>query len=182
MRSIDVTIEGITPLLMHRFAQDGADDPGRKRTGVPDWKLEADKAKYTDEKGQLYQPSEHLERAMAIAASQFKVQGKRGATYSKLVGSTIEVHPFTIPHKHQQFEVDARPVVVQRARIIRYRPRLDTWGLDFELRLLDDQLPLDVIKQVLDHAGIYVGIGDYRPDKKGKYGKFMVTKFEELKS
>lgn len=180
MKSIQVSIEGITPLLQHRFAMDGADDAGRKRTGVPDWKQEAEKAKYADEKGELYQPSEHLERAMAIAAAQFKVQGKRGATYSKLVGSTVEVYPFTIPHKHQEFQVDARPVVIQRSRVIRYRPRLDKWALDFELRLLDDQLPIDVVKQILDHAGIYVGIGDYRPDKKGKYGKFIVTRFEEV--
>ena len=135
---------------------------------------------YADEEGKLYQPSDHIERSMAIAAAQFKIQGKRGATYSKLVGSTVEVYPFAIPHKHQEWEVDARPVRIQKARIIRYRPWLAKWELDFELRLMDDQLDTSVIKQILDHAGLYVGIGDWRPDTKGKYGKFMVTKFEVL--
>jgi len=79
-----------------------------------------------------------------------------------------------------KYEVDARPVVIQKARIVRYRPRFDKWELDFTLRLHDDQLPTEVIKEILDYAGLYVGIGDFRPGKGGKFGKFMVTRFEEL--
>ena len=181
MKIIEVTIKGVTPLLMHRFGMEGADDPGKRRTGVPDYKAEAENALYRDPEGKLYQPAEHIERSMAEAGKSFKVAGKRGASYARLVGSTVDVFPDTIPHKVQNWETDARPVVVQRARVIRYRPRLDEWELDFSLRLNDEQLPVGIIKEILDHAGKYTGIGDYRPQMKGKYGKFMVTKFEEVK-
>ena len=178
MDTYNVSIEGISSLLMHRFPIDGADDKSKKRTGTPDWKAEAIKALYTDEDNVIYQPAEHIESCLREAAKQFKISGKRGATYSKLVGSTIEVRPSAIPHKYIEYEIDARPVVVQRARIIRYRPRFDKWALDFEIVALDDQLDKSVIKEILDYAGIYVGIGDFRPGRGGKYGKFMVTKFE----
>lgn len=178
MRTIEVTIKGISPLLMHRFPAAGADMESMKRTGIPDWKAEAELALYKDGDG-LYQPAEHLERALAIAGGNYKIPGRRGKTYSNLIGSTIDIMPDTIPHKIQKYEIDSRPVVVQRARIVRYRPRLDEWELDFTLRLHDDQLPVAVMKEILDYAGLYVGIGDFRPAKKGKYGKFMVTKFEE---
>ena len=181
MRVISVTIKGITPLLMHRFAVTGAEDASKLRTGVPDWEKAAELAKYADEKGHLYQPAEHIERTLAEAAKNFKITGRRGATYSKLVGSTVDVEPFAVPHKIQKSVVDSRPVVVQKARVIRYRPRLDDWELDFNIRLHDDQLQTEVIKQILDYAGLYVGIGDYRPQKKGKFGKFMVIRFDELK-
>jgi hypothetical protein len=46
---------------------------------------------------------------------------------------------------------------------------------------MDDQLPIEVIKQALDYAGTFVGIGDYRPGKGGKFGKFIVTEFNEIK-
>jgi len=51
--------------------------------------------------------------------------------------------------------------------------------LDFTISLQDEQLQVNVVKELLDHAGLYVGIGDYRPQRGGKFGKFMVTKFEE---
>ena len=180
MKTVIVSIKGITPLLMHRFPMDGADAPGKKRTGVPDWQAEGERGLYKDEKGQIYEPASHLDGAIKQAAKSFKIQGRRGASYSKLVASTVVVVPEAVPHKLIKYVIDARPVVIQRARIIRYRPRFDEWALDFTLQLLDDQLPVDIVKQVLDHAGLYIGIGDYRPDKGGKFGKFMVTKFEEI--
>ncbi len=179
MRQITVTIKGPSPLLMHRFP--GLDLDAKKKTGKPDWSSEAEVALYRGSDDKLYQPSSHIEGTMRKAAVNFKIPGKRGQSYATLVGSTVDVSPDAIPHKIQKWETDARPVVVQRARVVRYRPRLDEWELDFILTLHDDQLSIDVLKQVLDHAGLYVGIGDYRPATKGKFGKFMVTHFEEIK-
>ena len=178
MKTIRVSIKGNSPLLMHRFPMDGADAPGKKRTGVPDYQMEGERALYKDEKGTIYQPSSHIEGALKEAAKSFKIAGKRGATYSKLVASTIQVMPDAIPHKLTDYHIDARPVVIQRARIVRYRPMFDEWELDFNIQIPDDQLPIDIVKQILDQAGLYVGIGDYRPGKGGKYGKFMVTQFK----
>ncbi|KKN02265.1 hypothetical protein LCGC14_1119430 [marine sediment metagenome] len=89
MKEIKVTIKGTTPLLMHRFPMDGADDPSKKRTGVPDWEKEVETALYKDTDGNIYEPAEHLEKALQNAGKSFKISGKRGATYGKLVGSTI---------------------------------------------------------------------------------------------
>ena len=180
MKQIEVTIKGTTPLLVHRFPMAGADEPSKKRTGVPDWQAEAEIALYKDENGTLYEPASHIEASLQNAAKSFKIAGKRGATYGKLVGATLEVYPDAIPHKITEYVIDSRPVVIQRARIIRYRPRFDEWELDFTLRLLDEQLKIDVVKEILDQAGLYVGIGDYRPQRGGKFGKFMVTKFKEI--
>lgn len=181
MQIIDVKIKGNTPLLQHRFPMLGADAPGKKRSGVPDWEAEGENSLYKDEKGKIYQPAKHLESALKEAAKSFKISGKRGATYSKLIASTVEVKPDVIYHKITKYEIDAQAVTVQKARIIRYRPRFDNWELEFEIISQDEQLPVEIIKQVLDHAGLYVGIGDYRPGRGGKYGKFMVTKFEVRK-
>ena len=179
MKLIEITLKGITPLLMHHYPLIGADDVSKKRTGVPDWKAQAELALYRNDDG-IYQPAEHLEKALVGAGTNFKIPGKRGQTYSKLIAATVDIFPDAIPHKYTNYVIDARPVVIQKARVIRYRPRFDEWELDFTLRLQDEQLPVSVIKEVLDYAGLYVGIGDYRPARKGKYGKFMVTKFQEM--
>lgn len=181
MKKISVEIRGITPgLLMHRFPMDGADEMSKRRTGVPAWKEEAEKALYRDEQGVIYEPASHLEGALKEASKTLKIPGRRGATYSKLIGSAVSIDPDAIPHKIQEYEIDSRPVVVQRSRVIRYRPLFKNWELAFEIIVADEQIPTEVIKQALDHAGLYVGIGDFRPGRGGKFGKFMVTSFKEL--
>ena len=179
MKQIHVTIEGQSPLLQHRFAVDGQDEPSKVRSGVPEWKAEGEKALYRDEAGTIYQPSEHLERAFAEAGKQFKIQGKRGATWSKVLSSTLEIQPYAIPHQITDYEIDARAAVIQRARIIRYRPRFDKWRLTFDILIMDEQVPVTVVRQVVDYAGMYVGIGDFRPGKSGKFGKFSVVEWRE---
>lgn len=180
MKTAKVTIKGITPLMQHRFPMAGADDTSKKRTGVPDWKAEGETALYRDEKGKIYEPSSHIEGALTIASRTLKIPGRRGATYAKLIGSAVSVEPDVIYHKNVNYEIDARPVVVQRARVVRYRPIFKNWELSFEVIVSDDQIPMEVIKLALDHAGQYVGLGDFRPGKGGKFGKFMVTEFKEL--
>jgi len=177
MKVVIVSIEGVTPLLQHRFASE-SQDTGKPRPGVPDWKSEADKSLYKDPDGVIYQPSTHLERCFVEAAKQFKIAGKRGATYSKLVAATVEVWPDAIPHEVQDWVPDERPVVVNRARVMRYRPRFDKWRLEFEIHLADDQLSVEIMRAIVDYGGSYVGIGDFRPGKGGKFGKFSVVSWE----
>lgn len=179
MKKISVEIQGTTPLLMHRFPMAGAEDTSKRRSGVPDWKREAEFALYRDEDGHIYHPASHLEGALKIASRTFKIPGKRGATYSRLIGSAVSIEPDAIPHKITEYEIDARPVVVQRSRIVRYRPIFKNWELAFDIIVHDDQIPTDLIKEVIDYAGLYVGIGDFRPGRGGKFGKFIVTKFKE---
>lgn len=180
MKLIAVEIQGITPLLMNRFPMVGAEDSSKKRTGFPDWKAEAETALYKDEQGIIYEPASHIEGTLKEVGKTLKIPGRRGATYAKLIGSAISVEPDAIPHKIQEYEIDSRPVVVQRSRVVRYRPIFKQWELAFEIIIQDEQIPVEVIKQTLDHAGLYVGIGDFRPGRGGKFGKFITTKFKEL--
>jgi len=58
-----------------------------------------------------------------------------------------------------------------------YRPLFKEWVANFKLMVLDDTLPLEMLREILERAGTTIGIGDYRP----KYGLFEVMKFEEIK-
>jgi len=182
MYEINVEIKGASPLLMHRFGEETADKPTTKRTGRPDYSKQAEKALYLLDDGKtIYTPSSHIEGTLREAGKQFKITGKGKSNFSKLMGSSVNVTPDAIPHKIQAWKVDARPVVIQRSRIMRYRPRFDEWKLAFRIEVMDDDIPFDVVNQILTHAGTYVGIGDFRPDKKGKFGRFTVTRFEQNK-
>ena len=64
-------------------------------------------------------------------------------------------------------------VVVQRSRIRRTRAKFDTpWGCAFTLDTDDELVDKDRIDAWLDIAGRRIGLGDWRPEKSGDYGRF----------
>jgi len=174
MAKVNVTIKGVAPLLQHRYKSEKEESATIKAKGKRDYSGEAEDALYRDEKGVIYQPAEHILGALTKAAVDFKITGRGKKTYKDMVKSSVIIIPDAIPHKDQKFTIDRRAVVVQRARIMRERPKFDEWELSFTIELLDDQFPMSALKDILDQAG-KVGIGDYRP----RFGRFIVTEFKE---
>ncbi len=119
---------------------------------------------------------------MKKAGAKYQIPGQGKLTYKNLIGSgAVLVTPDAIPHRNQQFEVDVRPVVVPstRGRVARRRPVFKNWSLKFNIEYDEDELSASTIKEILDYAGTRVGIGDFRPEKGGPFGRFMVTSFKE---
>jgi len=176
-KTIDVEITGVAPLLQHRFAtEEHGENKSKAKTKVYDSKTEAEKCLYKNKKGEIFQPSEHIYQSMVRAAVDFKFEGKK--TYKDVITSGILIEPEEIPLiTTEPYEIDARGAVVQRARIIRWRPKFNQWSLKFKITILDDDnISVPVVKEILEKAGSSKGIGDYRP----RYGRFMVTSFQEM--
>lgn len=189
MYSVNVKVEGVAPLMQHRFPipPDVLKQKGGKRvSGSVDYSQEWREYLYATPQGEIYQPSSHFEGALVKAAAQFKVTGKRGKSYKDLFNANVIVSPDVILHgvnvpeeldadADKQLYLDVRPVIVNRARVIRLRPTFKPgWKLEFEIQVIDDQLPAEILNDVLVLAGKTVGIGDYRP----KFGRFLVSQFE----
>lgn len=173
---IEVEITGVAPLLQHRFAtEEHGENKSKAKTKVYDSKVEAEKCLYKNKSGEIFQPSEHVYQSMVRAAVDFKFEGKK--TYKDIITSGIIIEPEEIPLiVTDPYEIDTRGAVVQRARIVRWRPKFNEWKLKFHITILDDEnISVPVVKDILERAGATKGIGDYRP----RYGRFMVTAFQE---
>lgn len=192
MYIVNVTVEGVAPLMQHRFPiPDFADmsKGGKIKTGEKDYTQEWREYLYVNGEGEVYQPASHFDGAMTKAAAGYKIQGARGKTYKDLFKGNVFCTPDEIPHGLKEPEsldtdgdkplyLDIRPVVVQRARVHRIRPTFKPgWKLDFEITVIDDQIPSNVVNEVLTLAGRTIGIGDFRP----KFGRFMIARFEVQK-
>ena len=176
MKTIKVKIKGVCPLLQHRFPieEHGENKKvSKKKIYIPE--EEAEKACYRGKDGMLYQPSEHIYQAMVQASTDFKFEGRK--TYKEVVKAGIVVEPEFIPHnKNTWDEIDARRVNVQRSAVVRWRPRLNEWELEFDIQIIDDEnITPSILKDILDRAGQLKGIGDYRP----RFGRFQVVSWEE---
>ena len=84
------------------------------------------------------------------------------------------------PFGTKEFEVDSRSVVIPATggRIMAHRPRLDKWSLTFRLAIDTDMFAETFARKLVDDAGKRIGLGDFRPDRKGIFGKFVVTKWK----
>lgn len=192
MYSVNCTIKGVAPLMQHRYPLPDLatmSKGGKKNTGAVDYTQEWRGYLYATSSGQIYQPSSHIEGAMIKAAVGFKVTGKRGKSYKDLFSANVFVDPVEILHcvsvpaeldtdGDKPLYLDLRPVVVMRARVVRIRPTFKPgWELSFVINVIDDEVPAEIVNDVLVLAGKTVGIGDYRP----KFGRFMVTRFDVVK-
>lgn len=87
--------------------------------------------------------------------------------------------PAFVAHRQAAEELGFR-LNVKRARIgqakhIRVRPEFDTgWSATCQLAVWDAQLTEDVLRTIIEFAGIYKGLGDWRPGGRtpGQYGTF----------
>jgi hypothetical protein len=176
----EVEIKGSSPLLMNRYVEGTIEEikvrKGEARKPEPKDKL------YLDARGNPYIPSSYLMGALVEAGKSVKIQGKGKSTYSKLIGSTVSISPDAIPLSPNLWEPYTITAVnpMTRGRMSVTRPKFNEWGLRFEIIATED-IPEDKFAAILEEAGKFVGIGDWRPQKKGMYGKFITTKFKVQK-
>lgn len=64
---------------------------------------------------------------------------------------------------------------------LRYRTTFEEWAISLDIEYDADALTLEVIVNMIERAGFGVGIGDWRPQKNGLYGRFQVERGEEGK-
>lgn len=180
MKKYEVEIKGVTPLLMNRPEEYGFDEQWIEKKASNDWEKEAYKKLYMDANETLYQPSEHIVRTLIDAGKKIKMKGAGKATYSKIFGSMVQIEPDTIPHLNQDWSIHKSLVVIPstRGRVMRYRPQIKDWALKFDV-LFEDEIKPETIKEAFEIAGRYSGLGDWRPEKKGRFGKFQVVSFKE---
>lgn len=181
MERISVRIKGSRPLLMNSCQQmvieresEKAKKRGREELTPTE---EAERCLYKDNNGEIYVPSLSLLAAMRAAGVNRLVPGKGKKTYKNYIFSGVRVEPDNIPLQTPGWKPDLKPVTINRARIIRSRPRFDDWVLEFEMQIVDPIITKADLKEILNEAGKYNGLCDFRP----LYGLFEVERFEEIK-
>lgn len=173
MVKIKVRIKGVAPLLMNKFAVEVKTSSRAKKVYVPE--EEAERKTYRTKDGKLYLPSTHFKASMVKAGTDFKMSGKK--SYKEYIKSGIFITPSEIILDQQDYTIFESPVVIQRSRVMSWRPKFDEWSCEFEIEIADEMLNPTTIKQILESAGKYKGVGDFRPE----FGRFEVEKFKILK-
>ena len=190
MKSIQITIEGTTPLICNRFtdeAQMGAESGTRPAiTSGKGSPLEQAQKKlyYSTDGDTLIIPQPNMFRCIIDSGAYFKV-GKSKITTQKssLIPAGLEIEGTEIPIISQEpWRVDTRAVRIPSTggRIPCHRPMFDSWSLSFVINIDTDMFEPKLVRELIDCAGKRIGLGDFRPSCKGPFGKFVVKSWNEL--
>lgn len=189
MELLKVTLKGETPILMHNGRlSNPLDEATKKLKALTSKKSKTDNdhaeiaraewegGLYIDEDGP-YIPCDNLEACI-----------KGGATVQKLgkkFGSAVTVVEDRIPLQYKgprdadglwksKF-YDVRGVVVSSKRIQRCRPIFKEWSAAFTVAFDPQDVDSRQVVKALVDAGRAVGLFDRRPQRGGRFGKFLVV-------
>jgi len=184
MKTIDVEIKSTGALMMNNPQQMLLTEGTTKsRLQKVDPKEEAEKCAYRKKDKDLYVPSTAIFGTI-LNGSSFKKVGKFSA--KSILAGNIKIEPEEISLGTKVYEIDIRTCVIsqgrKRNRIVRARPRLNQWKLNFKI-IYNDKFIQDagIIKSCLEDAGFRVGLLEFRPQNGGSFGTFEITKFKVLK-
>jgi hypothetical protein len=188
MKTIKVKVEGTTPLICNRFtdAAAAASTNGTRKAAIAGNKgtprEQAEPKLYVGNDGGPMIPQPNLMRCI-VDGGTFHKAGKKQITTAKssLLYSCLDISGAEIKLTHREpWRVDTRAVCIPSTggRILTHRPMFDDWTLEFELNIDDEFIDSKLVRQIVDDAGKRIGLGDFRPAKKGPFGKFVVTQWE----
>ena len=187
-----VTLTGTSPLLCHNGQTADPLNPFSKKMkslSAKRPKTDADLEKmrevefhaglYVDEAGEITMDTRVIEATVHGGAKKTK-QGK-DALAAMFIEHGVDFQ-YAGPRGITERYADPKcalvvPVKVGMAKVMRCRPIFHDWSLTFDVSVMGDMVNEESLKRWLDDAGQLVGIGDWRP----RYGRFVVTQFEEVR-
>ena len=133
--------------------------------------------------GHIFIPPMAFKMGLDRAAQMFskKIAGKGNATYSKFfVSGVLCMDGPELPLKPEDVAGDrifanADGKRGSGKRVWRTFPRIDEWEADVDFHILSEDIPKDIFEDYLRKAGAFVGIGRFRPENGGFYGRFEVA-------
>ncbi len=173
-------ITGLSPLLVHSPAsmerKTTSTKAKTKAEQIISAEEEAMKALYMDEHGNYCFPSLGFRASLIFGGTSRKIGTKSApGIYSATVQVAGELTVLIDPDTHQplrDYVIDQRRAVVDSKGIVRARPRFNKWGTELTLLIDLASVTPEVIEDGLITAGTVCGVGDFRVQKKGPFGRY----------
>lgn len=192
---VEVVLSGITPMLHNAMSEQQLLDirdkvKKAKSAARPKPREEADSKVYQLADGRPHLPVKNL-YACLISAGQFvRLDGKRQISTAKatILPGMLTIESTVLPlvtadGQPAPWEVDIQkgtnPNGGEAVCII--RPRFDDWHVTVTLEIDQEQMPESMARALVDIAGKRIGLGDARPQRRGTFGRFVVSSWSPVR-
>jgi len=177
-----IVVVGSSPLLMHAYNVESVEAKGKAAKGSSVKKtddVESFVYRMSDDDNRLGMPGANFCAALCVAAKSMQdPRSPRKSMMDLIKASVISLDPVApfLPGVTEWDFIDRRRVVIQRNSVARARPAMNIgWRIAFKVLVnAPEYVPPDVLHSLASKAGMFQGIGDFRPT----YGRFQVSSFE----
>ncbi len=177
MKTAVVTLKSLSPYSQSRQHADEKEhkethDAYEKRT----WRSKA----HATPDGHMFIPPTAFTQGMAAAAkfNPRKIEGRGKSTYTKHFRSGLMVTEGPVLDElvadvpGEWINANSDGVRGSGKRVQRCFPTIQSWGATVTFYVLDDTITADVFADTLREFGQFIGIGRFRPENGGFYGRF----------
>jgi hypothetical protein len=187
---VSITMEGLPPGLLFQgkgLMEADAKDPTPKKKGKAyrpadeEAKLRAHWMQNGKGKQVLCIPSVMLYNSFCKAAGDYKDPGNKKRSMGTLIGSTISFDDTKISLGTDKFETYEEYVKIPPrtgAMVLVGRPLIRDWKVTFGMSCDCELWNIAILEEIIRSAGKTVGVGAWRPQLKGPYGKFRLVEFK----
>ena len=169
-----VSIIGVSKLLMHNWTNGDKQESAKAPKGTKQFDV-VENYVYRNEAGNVCMPTFNFCASLRMAGKSFSDPASpRKSLHDRVKAAIVPDEEYAVFNgnaKTWDF-IDTRRVVVQRAGISRSRPGFyEGWKLTFKILVTDPMYINELtLRQLVDRAGKFHGIGDFRPT----FGRFHV--------
>lgn len=183
-----VPIVGTSPLIVHKFsekakramldAQQGKKSPKVARDPQADYEA----AFYRTANGYGF-PAVAF-KAATVAAARFygkdvKMTELRAFLFFKGVLSPNDPQPLTEIEGEPHMREDVVRLGISSTDL-RYRPEFTEWRATLDVTYVRSSLTKDSVLSLIDAGGMGIGVGEWRPERKGDFGTYAIDESREI--
>jgi hypothetical protein len=187
--TLRVPILGTSPLIVHKFSEKSKRQMLDAMQGVKNPKQPKDpereyqEAAYRLDDGGYGFPAIALKSATVSAARFFD----KSVTMTMLRQAIFVGGEFSKTEGQMMLRIDGEPVMREDVvRVgnggtdLRYRPSFNEWRTSAEITYVRSLLTRDSVLSLIEAGGLGVGIGEWRPEKKGDSGTYVIDQTREV--
>lgn len=183
MKRYDAQLQSVTPYTQGRYH----DMPKLEREQPEAYDKRTYLHRLHTAMGQVYIPPMAFKKCLEDTARYLGMQipGKGKATYTKnfrqgvLLNEPMMLGLTPEDTRLERIYTSLTPQKTNGPRGWRHFPVIDQWQGTLQILVIDELITADVLRKHLEVGGMITGIGVWRPQNGGMWGKFRVLGMEE---
>jgi hypothetical protein len=186
VQTVNVKIRGLSPVILHRWSDKAKKEmldkqmkkTVKKEAKSPEEQFEA--SVYRLEDGTPAFPADGFKKAMIRGAKQLGLTMTDMRTGFFVHGEYSQKEDRELVPINGELQMREDPVRNEGNKAdIRYRGQVVSWDATLNITYNAAVVSFDYIVNMLNAAGFGVGVGDWRPERDGIFGRFEVVPGEQ---
>lgn len=175
---LGVEVVGTAPLICHKWSEKA------KKQMLDKQMKKASKAKEAKDPERDFQESLYIteDGGYGFPSVAFKAAAVRAGTYSDMpmtfTRGAFHVSGELVPITGEPKMREDMVRLGGKTADIRYRGEFPDWSAIVPVELNESALSIEQLVNLFTIAGFAVGVGEWRPEKNGQYGRFELGKVE----